>query len=162
MLTSNQQSDLRAALERAAATLKNAGQGTGLIAPMPFGGPGMFNPMPMAQQGQHPTANQYVAQNFMPPTANQYVAQNFPSAAAPAVPTANAAPVAQGQAQAVPMPQARPAEAPSPMGFFARNAAMMIDPVTGGFIDPRAAAQADNGGIIKKMLGHLYNKANNA
>jgi hypothetical protein len=48
------------------------------------------------------------------------------------------------------------------MGFFQRNAAMMTDPVTGGFIDPQAAGQAGNGGIIQKMLGLLHNKANNA
>jgi hypothetical protein len=72
----------------------------------------------------------------------------------------------------MPMPQPRPAQAPqapqpsSPMGFFQRNAAMMQDPVTGGFIDPRAAAQAQAGGnssnIINKMLGLLNQKANNA
>lgn len=69
------------------------------------------------------------------------------------------------QAPQVPMPMARPAQAPQAqpeMGFFARNAAMMQDPVMGGFIDPQAAAKAENGGIIKKMLGHLYNKADNA
>jgi hypothetical protein len=70
----------------------------------------------------------------------------------------------------MPMPQPRPAQAPqaqpsSPMGFFQRNAAMMQDPVTGGFIDPQAAAQAQAGGnsnIINKMLELLHNKANNA
>jgi hypothetical protein len=48
------------------------------------------------------------------------------------------------------------------MGFFQRNAAMMQDPVTGMFINPGAAsqAQASSGNIINKMLGLLNNKAN--
>jgi hypothetical protein len=64
-----------------------------------------------------------------------------------------------------PMPMARPEQAPQQgMGFFQRNAAMMHDPITGGFIDPSAAAnaQGNSGNIIQKMMGLLNNKANNA
>lgn len=75
----------------------------------------------------------------------------------------------QAMAQAppsMPMPQPRPAAAPQAqpeMGFFQRNAAMMRDPVTGMLIDPQGAAAAgDQGSIIKKMLGYLHNKADNA
>jgi hypothetical protein len=65
------------------------------------------------------------------------------------------------QPQHIPMPQPRP-QAPQEMGFFQRNAAMMQDPVTGMFINPGAAsqAQASSGNIINKMLGLLNNKAN--
>jgi hypothetical protein len=61
-----------------------------------------------------------------------------------------------------PAPQPQPQQAPQEMGFFQRNAAMMQDPVTGMFINPGAAsqAQASSGNIINKMLGLLNNKAN--
>lgn len=66
-------------------------------------------------------------------------------------------------AQAVPMPMARPAEAPQadPMSFFQRNSAMMRDPMTGQFIDPTAGAQAQASGpdLISKMMNYLHNKA---
>jgi hypothetical protein len=63
-----------------------------------------------------------------------------------------------------PMPQARPAgapQAPPDMSFFQRNTAMMRDPVTGAFIDPTAAAQAQQvtgPNLIDKMMTYLHNK----
>lgn len=50
------------------------------------------------------------------------------------------------------------------MGFFARNTAMMQDPMTGAFIDPTAASQAQGSddvrgqNVIQKMLAYLHNK----
>jgi len=62
----------------------------------------------------------------------------------------------------VPMPRARPEQSPvsePEMGFFARNAAMMRDPLTGDFIDPTAAAKAVRGpDLISKMMTYLHNK----
>lgn len=63
----------------------------------------------------------------------------------------------------VPMPMARPAEAPQEqpdMGFFARNTAMMQDPMTGQFIDPSAAQRAQVRGpdLINKMMAYLHGK----
>lgn len=62
------------------------------------------------------------------------------------------APSSQPPAQAsVPMPMARPAEAPQAdagnpmMSLFQRSAAMQQDPLTGGYIDPSAAAKASPG-----------------
>jgi hypothetical protein len=187
-MNNDQMSLLAAALQRAAATMS----GKGLVAPTPFGGPGMMNPTPMANQGQpgmQPTPNAQVDARFggmqdpaqpsfadrfpqgMDPAVlakgdmlhadpNQRVAQNFPPQMAASVPMPQPRPQ---MAQHTPMPMARPASAPQEMGFFQRNAAMMTDPVTGMFIDPGAASQAQNGGnIINKMLGLLHNKANNA
>jgi len=70
------------------------------------------------------------------------------------------------QPASTPMPQARPADAPAPiptpdpMSFFQRNTAMMRDPVTGQFIDPRAASDAQVRGpdLINKMMSYLHNK----
>jgi hypothetical protein len=169
-MNNDQMSLLRAALERAAATMRGGMQ------PPNFDMTGMFNPEAMASQGQpgmqltpnaqvdarfggmQPPAqmspNQYVAQNFPGPSANEYVAQNFPQQQ----------PSPPQMAQSTPMPQPRPQQAPQPqeMGFFQRNAAMMQDPVMGGFIDPGAAAQAQasSPANINKMLGMLFNKAN--
>lgn len=138
---------------------------------MPFGGPGMFNPTPMASQsqpGMQPTPAAQVANRFggmqppspMPDPAQQ-IAARFPQAMAQAP-----APTQAPQAPSVPVPSPRPAQAPPPqpeMSFFQRNAAMMRDPVTGSFIDPSGAAAAgDQGSIIKKMLGYLHNKADTA
>ncbi len=67
---------------------------------------------------------------------------------------------------AVPMPQPRPEEAPTPqpggMGFFARNTAMMRDPVTGDFLDPTAGRQAEASGpdLIQKYMTYLHGKNN--
>lgn len=99
-----------------------------------------------------------------PMSPNQYVAQNFPPVVAASVPMPRPRP----QQASVPMPMARPAQAPqpqpqAPMGFFQRNAAMMQDPNGGGYIDPSAAARAqqqDQGALIQRMLGYLGNKAN--
>jgi hypothetical protein len=48
------------------------------------------------------------------------------------------------------------------MGFFARNTAMMQDPMTGQFIDPTAAAQAQaqlrGPDLINKMMAYLHKK----
>jgi hypothetical protein len=56
-----------------------------------------------------------------------------------------------------PMPRARPAEASqltnNPFAdFFARNTAMMKDPVTGDFIDPQAAAKFGGSGILNGLF----------
>lgn len=66
----------------------------------------------------------------------------------------------------VPTPQPRPAEAPqpeapSPMGWFARNTAMQRDPLSGDFLDPAAAQRADVSGpdLIQKYMNYLHNKA---
>jgi hypothetical protein len=128
----------------------NVGPGSGLFAPMDFGGPGMFNPTPMASQGQpgmQPTPAAQVANRFggmqppspMPDPAQQ-VAARFPQTMAQAP-----APAQAPQAPSVPVPSPRPAQAPQPqpqMGFFQRNAAMMRDPATGELIDPQGAARA--------------------
>lgn len=193
-----QNETLLAALERAASTLRSSPAG-GLVAPMPFGGPGMFNPTPMAQQAQYPTANQYVAQNFPnlppavlakgdmqrpPPQQMEDMRWPYGPVGAPqgggarvliptspydepsAVPMPMARPAQAPQAPQVPMPMARPAEAPQAppdIGFFMRNALMMQDPNGGGFIDPQGAARAQSqGSLIDKMMGYLRNKADNA
>lgn len=142
----NQTSALQAALERAAATMRNSGSsGSGLFPPMDFGGPGMFNPTPMASQGQpgmQPTPNAQVANRFggmQPPSQPQ-------QAMAYAPPDPNRG----NMTVPVPPPSSAPAPAvnagpPTPqpgMGFFAHNAAMMRDPVTGSLIDPSGAARA--------------------
>jgi hypothetical protein len=160
----------------------------GLVAPMPFGGPGMTNPTPMANQGQ---PGMQPADNFadrfggMQPPAAASFAERFgnmdpavlakgdmlradPSQAIAmrGMPTmAQGVPMPQPRPQMAqaPMPQPRPQQAPQEMGFFQRNAAMMQDPVMGGgFIDPGAAAQAQSASPanINKMLGLLFNKAN--
>jgi len=118
--------------------------------------------------GSLPTAtpNARVAQGFdtmMPWLPQNNPSQGFPQAGPPVM--------AQG-GNSVPMPMARPAQAPQPqpqMGFFARNAAMMRDPSTGAFIDPTNAALAQsqmgsnsspNGSaLISKMLSLLTKKA---
>jgi hypothetical protein len=48
------------------------------------------------------------------------------------------------------------------MGFFARNAAMMQDPMNGGFIDPANAARAQASGpdVINKLLDMFHRKDN--
>ena len=67
------------------------------------------------------------------------------------------APVPHAPAPA-PMPAPRPAEAPqaptsNPFAdFFARNTAMMKDPVTGDFIDPQAAAKFGGSGILNGLF----------
>lgn len=63
----------------------------------------------------------------------------------------------------VPMPMARPAEAPQPqpdMGFFARNAAMMQDPSSGAFLDPAGAerGQASGPDVIQKLMSYFHSK----
>jgi hypothetical protein len=55
----------------------------------------------------------------------------------------------------IPMPQPRPAEAPSPMGFFQRNAYLQKDQESGEYLDPTFAAKANassGNDIIKSML----------
>lgn len=72
------------------------------------------------------------------------------------------------QPASIPMPQARPAEAPQDMGFFQRNAAMMQDPNNpGSFIDPEAASRAQASqassasgpDVIQKLLDMFHRKA---
>jgi len=61
----------------------------------------------------------------------------------------------------VPLPTARPAEAPQApqdTGFFMRNALMMQDPMGGGLIDPTGAASVSGPDLINKMMGYLHRK----
>jgi hypothetical protein len=189
-MDNDQMSLLRAALERAAATRRGGMQPpnfdmTGMFNPQAMasqGQPGM-QPSPQGQidarfGGMQPPAQPTFAERFggMDPAVlakgdmlqaspNQRVAQNFPPQMAGGIPTPQPRPQMAQAPMPTPQPQPQPAQAPSPMGFFQRNAAMMHDPVTGGFIDPAGAAQAQAGGsnnIINKMLGLLNQKANNA
>lgn len=133
----------------------------GLVAPMPFGGPGMMNPTPMANQGQPGMDPAALAKgDMLHADPSQAIAMRGMPTMAQGVPMPQPRP--QMAQQGVPMPQPRPAEAPQEMGFFQRNAAMMQDPVMGGFIDPGAAAQAQasSPANINQMLGLLFKKAN--
>lgn len=61
----------------------------------------------------------------------------------------------------VPLPGARPAEAPQApqdTSFFMRNALMQQDPLGGGFIDPTGAASVTGPDLISKMMGYLHRK----
>jgi hypothetical protein len=142
-------------------------------APMPFGGPGMMNPTPMANQGQpgmQPASDFADRFGNMDPAVlakgDMLRADPSQAIAMRGMPTmAQGVPMPQPRPQMAqaPMPQPRPQQAPQEMGFFQRNAAMMQDPVMGGgFIDPGAAAQAQSASPanINKMLGLLFNKAN--
>jgi hypothetical protein len=79
---------------------------------------------------------------------------------APSQSMASAVPMPQARPpqapSAVPMPMARPADAPqaqSPLAqFFARNTAMQQDPSSGEYIDPAAAAKAGPG-ILNGLFG---------
>lgn len=69
----------------------------------------------------------------------------------------------QMAAPSTPMPQARPVDAPqpeAPMGFFARNTALMRDPVSGAYLDPAAAQRAEVTGpdLIQKFMQYFHNK----
>lgn len=75
-------------------------------------------------------------------------------------------PVGAPSHASVPTPQPRPAEAPqpeapSPMGWFARNTAMQRDPLSGDFLDPASAQRAEVSGpdLIQKYMNYLHNKA---
>lgn len=131
------------------------------------------------------TPNQQVADRFggmqppTQPTPNDQVANRFGGMQPPEQALAYAPPAPNRGNMTVPVPRARPqhqvgyspadaapqAQQPQ-MSWFQRNAAMMHDPVTGGFIDPQGAAvaqgQLDQGSIIKKMIGYLHQKADNA
>jgi hypothetical protein len=83
----------------------------------------------------------------------------FPGAAPQAAPAAGTAPQ---HSDPVPMPQARPAEAPQAepdTSFFMRNALSMRDPSTGEMIDPSGAASVKGPDLISKMMTYLHNKA---
>lgn len=86
-----------------------------------------------------------------PPSMAQRFAAEHPKTSAMLGIGQPAAPAAPDQSQPPP---------PShDMGFFARNTAMMTDPMGGGFIDPTAAQAAASGpSLIDKMLAHLHNK----
>lgn len=117
---------------------------------------GMFNPEAIASQRQPGMQRQ---QPF--PLADAMAGHSAPAGPMAAPPRPQMA-QPQPQAAPMPMPQPRPQQAPQEMGFFQRNAAMMQDPLTGMFIDPGAAAQAQasSGAIIPKMLAMLQQKAN--
>ena len=105
--------------------------------------------------------------NPLSPNANARVAQGFdvfqpwmPQSSVHAAAQTAAAPA---PAPSAPMPQARPSaapQAPEPMSWFMQNAKMMRDPMTGEFIDPTGAAQAQVSGpqLIQKMMGYLHKK----
>jgi hypothetical protein len=99
---------------------------------------------------------------FLPPwmTGAQWKAPAAAPTAAPAAPQTASAPIAPA---GVPLPQARPAEAPQVpsdnTGFFMRNALMMQDPNGGGFIDPTGAASVSGPDLISKMMAYLHQKA---
>ncbi len=52
------------------------------------------------------------------------------------------------------------ASMPPQQGFFARNTAMMKDPVTGGYVDPTAGQSAEATGpdLIQKFMTYLHDK----
>jgi hypothetical protein len=121
-------------------------------------------PAPAPQAGPAPPIS---TPNYAPPAppAPMYPVGSDPMTAggiAPSVPLQAPRP-AQTPPQAVPLPMVRPADAPqapAPMGFFARNTAMMRDPSTGDFLDPAAAQKADATGpdVIQKMMNYFHNK----
>lgn len=110
--------------------------------PMPaMGGTGIFPPAPPQPMDWLKGAQW---QNPSPPAA--------PPQAPPAPATADAG---------VPMPQARPADAPQAQpdtSFFMRNALMMRDPSTNQLIDPMGASQVRGPDLINKMMAYLHNK----
>lgn len=55
---------------------------------------------------------------------------------------------------------ATPSAPQEPMGFFARNSAMMRDPLSGAFIDPAAAQVANVSGpdLIQKFMNYFNQK----
>jgi hypothetical protein len=55
---------------------------------------------------------------------------------------------------------AGPVGAPQDQGFFANNAAMMRDPLSGSFLDPTAAsgAQASGPDVINKLMSYFHKK----
>jgi hypothetical protein len=132
--------------------------------------PDVMKPNPMSAFAQSPQAP--ISTSVSPPILGPQTVSPpptpFPQGTDPMTaggppPAMRPSPAPQAAAP-VPMPMARPAEAPqapSPMGFFARNAAMMTDPMTGQFIDPNAASDAQVRGpdLINKMMAYLHKKA---
>lgn len=90
-------------------------------------------------------------------------AQQMPSSTLPpsgGSPTPEAPAVSQAPS-AIPLPQARPAEAPQSQpdtSFFMRNAMQMRDPVTNDFLDPAGAQSVKGPDLIAKMMTYLHNK----
>lgn len=111
---------------------------------------------PPAPQGMG-SANEMVSQGFnaLGPTPMQ-------SAMATPAPMPghgfNSPPPVMAQGASAPMPQPRPEEAPQDMGFFARNSAMMTDPMTGEFIDPSRASKASGPDVIAKLMDYFHKK----
>lgn len=104
-------------------------------------------PMPPVQGLDLPMAPHVPLPVARPPQAT-------PAPAASAVPNGT-----------IPLPAPRPQSAPSgqPMGFFAGNTAMMRDPISGDFIDPVAAqnAQANISGpaLVQKFMNLLHKES---
>lgn len=124
---------------------------------------------PPAPPGPPPPSVPISVSNYSPPSQVQPT-QAMPPAQGLDLPMAPSVPMPQPRPQMaaptpapapVPVPQPRPAEAPQPMGFFARNTAMMRDPLTGAFLDPASAKQADATGpdVIQKFMNYFHNKA---
>lgn len=112
------------------------------------------------------TPNARVAQGFsMFPNGDMPIlaGNNTPS---PLDGSPSAAPATPVVSPGTPMPTARPSEAPTPaptpdLNWFQRNAYLQTDPVSGAFLDPSLAAQAQattGPNLIKKFMGYLQNK----
>lgn len=129
-----------------------------------FGGPRAPNMNPRAGGGVRPPEAPY-PQGTDPMTAGLPAAPSYP-AVDPMAGHASPGPAVQTARPTlpnpqVPLPQARPAEAPQPepdTSFFMRNAMMMRDPTSGDFIDPTGAASVRGPDLINKMMGYLHNK----
>jgi len=109
---------------------------------------------PWERNREYPAADAMADHNNIPRT------RDYPQAEDPMT-AGYAAPDPNRGGMTVPVPQARPAEAPQPepdTGFFMRNALMMQDPNGGGFIDPQGAASVRGPDLISKMMGYLHNK----
>jgi hypothetical protein len=106
---------------------------------------------------QDPPAPAAQAASQLPWWATGDMTQMFPGAGPSAhVPMPRARPA---QAPAAPAaPQAAPQESQPDTSFFMRNAMMMRDPATGELIDPSGAASVRGPDLISKMMKYLHDK----
>lgn len=139
-------------------------------------GPGASTGVPTMASQNLPTPMDAEAPPQAPGALSQAVAPNAPSpldnaqwpagpVGAPSQAQAHLPPAAP---QGVPMPTARPPDAPQAtpdMGFFQRNSAMMRDPSSGAFIDPTHAESAQSQmasgpDVINKLMSYFHKKDN--
>lgn len=127
---------------------------------VPISGPQAYE-AELARQA-HPSPMDRIAQGHAQFAPSPMAAQSSPMDSLPwpfgpigAPQAAHQAP--QAHPAAIPMPQARPAEAPD-TSFFMRNALMQRDPMTGAFLDPAGAASVKGPDLIAKMMGYLHNR----